>query len=338
MPKAPSGAPDRGWASQGRRLGSSIGWARKARRRRRCPPARPGSRNPEPGQRKSHRDDDLFDFHVPIAGTKRKLDLKTWVDYSDLPIGWVHLSYTLHELCRTQEAWDNLSAVAAKFPDNPTIAYNLACYACQLGNTARARDLLDRALTLDNSPATKLAALSDPDLTPLWTESQRAYPLRRSRRLLAHPVCPRWPASRPGWASRRRPRPPVLSTLNPQPSTNPMNCPHISAGPFPPSAFFILPSSFPSPPPARRPKPRIGPRHVTLSTRRTPLKPPLDCRGPCGFHRLRAAPECGKTCWCWWRWYPGRSSWRRYRPRPAPRSTTSGCQGLGSIAPGSDCW
>jgi predicted Zn-dependent protease len=57
------------------------------------------------------------------------------------PAGWIHLSYTLHELRRTQEAWNNLSAVAVKFPGNATIPYNLACYACQLGNTAAARDL-----------------------------------------------------------------------------------------------------------------------------------------------------------------------------------------------------
>jgi len=56
--------------------------------------------------------------------------------------------------------------VAAKFPDHPTIAYNLACYACQLGNIPRAREFLAPA-------ATKLMALNDPDLCPLWTESQQ---------------------------------------------------------------------------------------------------------------------------------------------------------------------
>jgi predicted Zn-dependent protease len=91
----------------------------------------------------------------------------------DSPTGWIHRSYTLHELRRTQEAWDNLSAVAAKLPDNPTIAYNLACYACQLGNIPRARELLARAIELDGTAETKLTALNDPDLSPLWTESQR---------------------------------------------------------------------------------------------------------------------------------------------------------------------
>lgn len=89
------------------------------------------------------------------------------------PDGWIRLPYTLHVLGHTQGAWDILNAVAARFPDNPTIAYNLACYACQLGNIARARELLDAALTLDNSPSMKLSALNDPDLSPLWIESQR---------------------------------------------------------------------------------------------------------------------------------------------------------------------
>jgi hypothetical protein len=63
--------------------------------------------------------------------------------------------------------------VAAKFPDHPTIAYNLACYACQLGNIPRAREFLARAIDLGAPAATKLMALNDPDLRPLWTESQQ---------------------------------------------------------------------------------------------------------------------------------------------------------------------
>jgi predicted Zn-dependent protease len=50
------------------------------------------------------------------------------------PVGWVHRSYTLHELKRTLEARDNLLRVVDKFPTNATMRYNLACYECQLGN------------------------------------------------------------------------------------------------------------------------------------------------------------------------------------------------------------
>ena len=86
------------------------------------------------------------------------------------PVGWIHLSYALHELKRTQEAWDNLLAAVAVFPDEPTMPYNLACYACQLGNPAGARHWLKRALKLDHTNAVKPMALADPDLRPLWPE------------------------------------------------------------------------------------------------------------------------------------------------------------------------
>ena len=85
------------------------------------------------------------------------------------PVGWIHLSYTLHELGRTQEAWDNLSRVAPKFPSDCTIAYNRACYACRLGNLETARELLTRAIRLGDAGQVKQAALEDHDLQPLWT-------------------------------------------------------------------------------------------------------------------------------------------------------------------------
>lgn len=83
------------------------------------------------------------------------------------PVGWIHRSYTLHELGRTQEAWDNLFGVASQFPKHPTIAYNLACYSCRLGDLQRAREWLDRAFALDQTSELRRAAADDPDLAPL---------------------------------------------------------------------------------------------------------------------------------------------------------------------------
>lgn len=85
-------------------------------------------------------------------------------------LGWIHLSYALHELKRTEEAWDNLIAVAKGFPREPTLCYNLACYACQLGNLPEARRWLKKAFALGREQATKEMALGDPDLQPLRTE------------------------------------------------------------------------------------------------------------------------------------------------------------------------
>lgn len=85
-------------------------------------------------------------------------------------LGWIHLSYALHELKRTQEAWDNLIAIAEKHSKEPTIRYNLACYACQLGDLPEARRWLKKAFALGRKKETKQMALEDPDLKPLWLE------------------------------------------------------------------------------------------------------------------------------------------------------------------------
>jgi predicted Zn-dependent protease len=86
------------------------------------------------------------------------------------PLGWIHLSYALHELKRTQEAWDNLIDVVDDFPKEPTMRYNLACYACQLGDLPEARRWLKKAFALGRKKETKQMALQDPDLQPLWPE------------------------------------------------------------------------------------------------------------------------------------------------------------------------
>ena len=84
--------------------------------------------------------------------------------------GWIQLSYSLHELKRTQEAWDNLIAVADQFPKDLTIRYNLACYACQMGDLPEARRRLQNALALGHKKETKQMAVEDLDQKPLWPE------------------------------------------------------------------------------------------------------------------------------------------------------------------------
>jgi predicted Zn-dependent protease len=85
----------------------------------------------------------------------------------DDPNGWVHRSFCLHELKRTAEAWDLLESVAPRFPDDPVIPYNLACYACQLGRETTAKLWLERAALVWNAGDFKGHALKDPDLQPI---------------------------------------------------------------------------------------------------------------------------------------------------------------------------
>ncbi|MEN9678170.1 MAG: hypothetical protein RIS76_4066 [Verrucomicrobiota bacterium] len=81
--------------------------------------------------------------------------------------GWIHRSFTLHELRRTQEAWTILLPVAPQFPEESIIPYNLACYACQLGELQAAQDWLKRAARMRPKNEIKVMALQDPDLAPL---------------------------------------------------------------------------------------------------------------------------------------------------------------------------
>lgn len=86
----------------------------------------------------------------------------------DRASGWIDLSFALHELKMTQQAWDNLLAVAEKFPREPTISYNLACYAAQLGRSWEAEQWLKQTFKTGGAKEWKRRALEDRDLKPLW--------------------------------------------------------------------------------------------------------------------------------------------------------------------------
>jgi predicted Zn-dependent protease len=83
--------------------------------------------------------------------------------------GFIHYAYSLHELKRTREAYGVLIPVVDKFSE-PTIRYNLACYACQLGNLKEAEQWLKKAIDLVGKKDVRKMALADPDLKPLWSK------------------------------------------------------------------------------------------------------------------------------------------------------------------------
>lgn len=88
----------------------------------------------------------------------------------DEPLGWIHLAYGLHELRRTEEAFETLHPVVERFPNCETIPYNLACYCAQLGRLDDARKWLRKAMKLGNSAKIKSMAAQDLDLKPLWRD------------------------------------------------------------------------------------------------------------------------------------------------------------------------
>ena len=79
---------------------------------------------------------------------------------------WIHRAYALHELKRTQEAYDSLLPAAKQFSEVWMILYNLACYCAQLGRLDEGRGWIKQAMAIDKR-AVKQAAMDDPDLEPL---------------------------------------------------------------------------------------------------------------------------------------------------------------------------
>src|ERR1043166_49568 len=84
--------------------------------------------------------------------------------------GYIHKAFALHELGRTQEAWDLLFPMAERFPHDVTIKYNLACYAAQLARLWEAEQWLKLAFTLGKEDELRAQALADPDLKPIWAK------------------------------------------------------------------------------------------------------------------------------------------------------------------------
>jgi predicted Zn-dependent protease len=66
-----------------------------------------------------------------------------------------------------------LAAAWQRFPSEPLIAYNLACYECQLGNAAEARNWLREAFQFGDARQLKKMALHDADLESLHSEIAR---------------------------------------------------------------------------------------------------------------------------------------------------------------------
>ena len=87
----------------------------------------------------------------------------------DRSSGWIHRSFALHELKRTQEAYELLLPSLSQFKGIWTIPYNLACYQCQLGQKASAMEFYSQALEMGGESVRDMA-LADVDLAALHAE------------------------------------------------------------------------------------------------------------------------------------------------------------------------
>ena len=83
----------------------------------------------------------------------------------EVPIGFIHAAYCLHELGETQSAKELLLEGPAALVNDATYHYNLACYECALGNIETARAYLVASISMDEK--LREFAENDPDLKPL---------------------------------------------------------------------------------------------------------------------------------------------------------------------------
>lgn len=110
-----------------------------------------------------------WDAAAEIAGTLTRLEPKQ-------PGTWISLAYATRRKTGggIPQARAILIQAQRTFPKETIIAYNLACYDCQLGDLDAAKAWLDNACTLGNVDRIKHMALQDPDLEPLWPEIRKA--------------------------------------------------------------------------------------------------------------------------------------------------------------------
>jgi len=86
------------------------------------------------------------------------------------PRYWISLAYATRRKQGggLKKAKEILLQAHRIFAREPTIAFNLACYECQLGDLKEAWKWLEIAFEVGNAQEWRLKALKDKDLEPLW--------------------------------------------------------------------------------------------------------------------------------------------------------------------------
>jgi tetratricopeptide (TPR) repeat protein len=154
---------------------------------------------------KSRSHPDVLEIHYEIYAKDHKWDACREIAAALLkqaperPTGWLHLSYSTRRATGggLQAAFEVLSPAATRFPNLPTISYNLACYTCQLGQLKEAWNWLEKAFDVANDPRPiKTMAASDGtlhssnqlvDLPVAFRCHQRKAPNFAIRKCLRHP-------------------------------------------------------------------------------------------------------------------------------------------------------
>jgi Flp pilus assembly protein TadD len=121
---------------------------------------------------------DVLEVHWSLSAHEKQWSDALQIAFVEMTLapddaaGWLHRAYALRRVDDggLTQAWEALLPAAKKFPEEPVIAYNLSCYACQMQQLDIARHWLQRAVTAGKKEIIKKMALADADLQPLWPE------------------------------------------------------------------------------------------------------------------------------------------------------------------------
>ncbi|MFZ5806774.1 MAG: tetratricopeptide repeat protein [Verrucomicrobiota bacterium] len=85
---------------------------------------------------------------------------------------WIHLAFATRRAESLSAARNILMQAEKLHPNEPTIQFNLGCYACQLGELNTAREHVHRAI--ERMRTFLPLALKDTDLEPLWNDLKQS--------------------------------------------------------------------------------------------------------------------------------------------------------------------
>ena len=82
------------------------------------------------------------------------------------PTWWIHYAYSVRRAEGLVAAKSVLLEAERVLPEDGSVHFDLACYACQLGDFDEAKRRISNAIHFDSTY--KFKALEDVDLEPLW--------------------------------------------------------------------------------------------------------------------------------------------------------------------------
>ena len=83
------------------------------------------------------------------------------------PGGWLNQAIALRQQGQFKAAYANLYVVFDDFPGNWRVPYDLARYACLLGEVGEAKEWFKKAIAIEEKTVQKLG-IDDPDLKAMW--------------------------------------------------------------------------------------------------------------------------------------------------------------------------